>query len=69
MGLCVVSACETAEAGDDEAVDSLAQALLGEGFRAVMGWAGTVSDGEATAFTTALYTWLARGGSLVRRQP
>jgi tetratricopeptide (TPR) repeat protein len=61
----MVSAClSTAAGGDGETVsDSLASALVRAGVPAVLGWEGSVGDGEATAFARGLY------GALARRQP
>ncbi|MEM7160762.1 MAG: CHAT domain-containing protein, partial [Myxococcota bacterium] len=63
LGLLFLSACLTAQ-GDE--VDSLTHALVDEGIPAALGWAGSVYDGEASAFTAALYTRLAGGYALPR---
>jgi hypothetical protein len=57
-----LSACHSA--ASQAATDSLALALTKCGFPAVLGWSGTVQDGEATEFTSILYGRIARGDSI-----
>ncbi|GAG33080.1 unnamed protein product, partial [marine sediment metagenome] len=52
--LLCLSACKTAEAG------SLALDMIRLGMPSVLGWGGSVGDGEATQFAAGLYQRLAR---------
>ncbi|NOY26563.1 MAG: CHAT domain-containing protein [Oligoflexia bacterium] len=61
LGLCVVSACETAASSP---LGSLVRSLVAEDLPAVLGWAASVGDHEATCFAAALYRHLAAGSSL-----
>jgi len=63
VSLLFVSACLTAQEGSQE-VTSLAGALVKQGLRASLGWAGSVHDREATVFAAALYQKLAEGAPL-----
>ncbi|MGA9769375.1 MAG: CHAT domain-containing protein [Blastocatellia bacterium] len=57
-----LSACHSAVSR--AATDSLVLALTRYGFPAVLGWNGTVEDGEATEFTSILYKRIASGDSI-----
>lgn len=60
-GLLFLSACGTAAATDGSAqglAASLSTELIGNGFHAVLGWGGSVSDTAATMFATHLYAQL-----------
>ncbi|MCA9707373.1 MAG: CHAT domain-containing protein [Myxococcales bacterium] len=65
VALLFLSACQTAESTEGE-VSSLARALVDDGVPAVLGWAGSVYDREASAFAAALYKRLAGGVDLPR---
>ena len=63
-GFVMLSACLNTAAGraGETVSDSLASALVRAAVPAVLGWEGSVGDGEATAFAQGLY------GALARRQ-
>ena len=60
--LLFLSACETAAPAG--AVNALAVDMLQNGLSAVLGWAGSVGDDEATRFAEGLYRRLSLGRSL-----
>mgnify|MGYP000441951378 CR=1 FL=1 len=60
LGLCVVSACQTAK---PTALGSMVRDLVGRRIPAVLGWAASVADREATQLAAHLYGRLARGES------
>jgi len=77
--LLFVSACHSGEGGPT--VNSLARGLVGAGFPAVLGWANSVYDTDASAFAAAFYgrlaepvatvesAWAAARFDLVRDRP
>lgn len=61
-GLLFLSACKSASG--EGVVDPLAASSVSKGFPAVLGWSGSVRDGEATTFAAELYRRLAMGADL-----
>ncbi|MBE7552723.1 MAG: tetratricopeptide repeat protein [Anaerolineales bacterium] len=64
--LIFLSGCRTGEAPRAGSVPSLAEALLGQGARAVLGWGRPVLDPEASAAAATLYAGLATGAEPAR---
>ncbi|WGV24480.1 tetratricopeptide repeat protein [Halotia branconii] len=62
--LVFLSGCRTGEAADNGAVPSMAEALIAQGARAVLGWGRSVEDGIATVAAAHLYGKLAGGYQL-----
>ncbi|MBD2365235.1 CHAT domain-containing protein, partial [Anabaena minutissima FACHB-250] len=62
--LVFLSGCRTGEAADNGAVPSMAQALIAQGARTVLGWGRPVEDGTATTAAAHLYGKLAGGYQL-----
>ncbi|MEA5568305.1 tetratricopeptide repeat protein [Anabaena sp. UHCC 0399] len=62
--LVFLSACRTGEAAENGAVPSMAEALIAEGARTVLGWGRPVEDGTATTAAAHLYGKLAGGYQL-----
>ncbi|MEH1773419.1 tetratricopeptide repeat protein [Nostoc sp.] len=62
--LIFLSGCRTGESGKVGAVPSMAEQLLQQGVRAVLGWGRPVLEGDATAAAAALYQSLAAGYEL-----
>ncbi|MBE9049325.1 tetratricopeptide repeat protein [Nostocales cyanobacterium LEGE 11386] len=62
--LVFLSGCRTGEAADNGAVPSMAEALIAQGARTVLGWGRPVKDGTATAAAAHLYGKLAAGYQL-----
>ena len=64
--LLFLSACKTSEqpAAPEQERDSLTADLIGQGFRAVLGWSGSVKDVAASAFAGELYRVLSISGTL-----
>ncbi len=60
--LLFLSACESGKTS--RVADAMALELLSQNVSAVLGWAGSVSDAEATRFAQGLYRELALGQSL-----
>jgi hypothetical protein len=60
--LLFVSACLTSE--PNKFLNSFSSILIRNGFPAVLGWAGSVSDSEATEFASQLYHFLSKSHSL-----
>ena len=59
--LMFLSGCKTGMAGGEQAVPSLAEALVWASAPAVLGWALPVGDAAASLLAGALYRWLAVG--------
>ena len=59
--LTFLSGCKTAQSPRGGAVPSLAEALLAEGFPAVLGWGRPVFDSDAIVAAAAIYDRLAAG--------
>ncbi|MFP5269157.1 CHAT domain-containing protein [Coleofasciculus sp.] len=59
--LVFLSGCRTGEAGNQGAISSLAEALIGYGAKAVLGWGRPVTDTGATVAAAYLYGRLAAG--------
>jgi len=64
--LIFLSGCRTGEAGKVGAVPSMAEQLLQQGARAVLGWGRPVLEGDATAAAAELYQSLAAGYELAQ---
>ncbi|MCK5437243.1 MAG: CHAT domain-containing protein, partial [Desulfobulbaceae bacterium] len=68
--LTFLSACKTAEArlnhgsSEDETFSTFTHVLIEQGFPAVLGWSGSVSDSEATRFASCLYRELTQSSTL-----
>jgi tetratricopeptide (TPR) repeat protein len=62
--LVFLSGCRTGEAASDGAVSSLAESLIEEGCRAVLGWGRPIADVVATKAAAYLYSKLAAGYEL-----
>ena len=62
--LLFLSACQTS--ASDRLIDSLSFSLIQHGAPAVLGWAGSVRDTEATHFAAGLYHQLSHSQSLCR---
>ncbi|MGF1567288.1 MAG: tetratricopeptide repeat protein [Nodosilinea sp.] len=62
--LVFLSGCRTGEAGNVGAIPSMAEQLLQQGARAVLGWGRPVLERDATAAAAALYQSLAAGYEL-----
>ncbi|MEH2123879.1 tetratricopeptide repeat protein [Nostoc sp.] len=62
--LVFLSGCRTGQAPDKGAVPSMAEALIGQGARAVLSWGRPVEDRTATAAAAHLYGKLAAGYQL-----
>ncbi len=61
LGLCVVSACQSATSTP---LGSVVRGLLDKNVPAVLGWAASVADGEATQLAAGLYKELAAASEL-----
>lgn len=59
--LVFLSGCRTGEAGNQGAIPSLAEALIGYGAKAVLGWGRPVTDTGATVAAAYFYGQLAAG--------
>lgn len=59
-----LSGCRTGEAASDGAVSSLAESLIEQGCRAVLGWGRPIADVVATQAAAYLYSKLAAGYEL-----
>jgi len=62
--LVFLSGCRTAEAANDGVVSSLAESLIEQGCRAVLGWGRPIADVIATQAAAHLYSKLAAGYQL-----
>ncbi|HEY9802447.1 MAG TPA: tetratricopeptide repeat protein [Leptolyngbyaceae cyanobacterium] len=62
--LVFLSGCRTGEAASDGAVSSLAESLIEQGCRAVLGWGRPIADVIATKAAAYLYSKLAAGYEL-----
>lgn len=62
--LVFLSGCRTGEAASDGAVSSLAESLIEQGCRAVLGWGRPIADVVATQAAAYLYSKLAAGYEL-----
>ncbi|MBU7585654.1 MAG: tetratricopeptide repeat protein, partial [Nostoc sp. TH1S01] len=62
--LVFLSGCRTGEAAENGAVPSMAQALIAQGAKTVLGWGRPVEDGTATSAAAHLYGKLAGGYEL-----
>nr|WP_228014381.1 tetratricopeptide repeat protein [Fortiea sp. LEGE XX443] len=62
--LVFLSGCRTGEAASDGAVSSLAESLIEQGCRAVLGWGRQIADVVATQAAAYLYSKLAAGYEL-----
>jgi hypothetical protein len=62
--LVFLSGCRTGEAADNGAVASMAEALIAQGAKTVLGWGRPVEDQTATAAAAHLYGKLAEGYQL-----
>ncbi|MEB3831885.1 CHAT domain-containing protein, partial [Phormidium sp. CCY1219] len=65
-GLIFLSGCRTGQAGQNGAVPSMAESLIGEGARAVLSWGLPVADRTATTAAAHLYRELAQGDTLAQ---
>ena len=62
--LIFLSGCRTGQAGKSGAVPSMAESLLKEGAKIVLGWGQSVLDTDATAAAAVLYQSLSAGNTL-----
>ncbi len=62
--LIFLSGCHTGQAGNHGAVSSMAETLIQQGARAILGWGMSVQDTTGTAAAAHLYEKLAAGYSL-----